>query len=52
LQGAEIDPDEPRLSERIRALQILRLLELIAEPNAIGSDIRLVLLGRLRAMLV
>jgi len=51
LQGAEIDPDKPQLLDRISALQTLRLLELIAEPNMIGSDIRLVLLGRLRAML-
>jgi aminoglycoside phosphotransferase (APT) family kinase protein len=51
LQGAEIDPDKPQLLDRISALQTLRLLELLAEPNMIGSDIRPVLLGRMRAMI-
>jgi aminoglycoside phosphotransferase (APT) family kinase protein len=52
LQGAEIDPDGPQLADRIRFLQILRLLELTADPNAVGSDIRDVLINRLKTMLV
>jgi aminoglycoside phosphotransferase (APT) family kinase protein len=51
LEGAEINPDEPQLAERIRALQTLRLLELVVDPNAIGSDIRRMLVNRLQAIL-
>jgi hypothetical protein len=51
LQGAEIDPSEPQLAERITSLQTVRMLEMIADPNAIGSDIRQILLNRLQSML-
>ena len=51
LEGAEIDPAEPQLPDRIKALQTLRLLELIADPNAVGSDIRGVFLNQLQTML-
>lgn len=51
LEGAEIDADEPQLPARIRAIQMLRMLELIADPNALGSDIRRILVDRLQAML-
>ncbi len=51
LQGAGIDPHEPHLAERIRALQTLRMLELIADPDATRADIRGVLIRRLQAVL-
>jgi aminoglycoside phosphotransferase (APT) family kinase protein len=51
LEGAEIDADEYQLPDRIRSLQTLRLLELVADPNAIDSDIRRILVNQLRAIL-
>jgi hypothetical protein len=52
LEGAEIDPNEPQLSERITSLRTVYMLEMIADPKAIGSDIWQILLNRLQAMLV
>jgi aminoglycoside phosphotransferase (APT) family kinase protein len=51
LEGAEIDTDEYQLPDRIRSLQALRLLELVADPNAIDSDMRRILVNQLRAIL-
>ncbi len=37
LAGAGIDPAEPRLSERVRVLQVLRMMEQLATGNlAVG----------------
>jgi aminoglycoside phosphotransferase (APT) family kinase protein len=52
LQGAGMDPDEPHLAERIRAIQILRLLELTADPKALSGDMRGFLVNNLQAMLL
>jgi len=35
LAGADIDPAEPRLSERVHALQVLRMMEQLARGNLV-----------------
>ena len=51
LQGAGIDAIEPELAERIDALQVLRMLELLGGDSPLDTDIAGILAGRLRAML-
>jgi len=51
LQGAGVDPEEARLTDRIRTLQVLRMLELAADPEALGADVRRVVVGQLQASL-
>jgi aminoglycoside phosphotransferase (APT) family kinase protein len=52
LQGAGIDPGEPQLQDRIRAIQVLHLLELVADPNAISSHMRSLMLNQLQTLLL
>jgi aminoglycoside phosphotransferase (APT) family kinase protein len=49
LEAAEIDTSDPDLSKRLRALQILRMLELLAEQQALG--VREAVIHRLRSTL-
>jgi aminoglycoside phosphotransferase (APT) family kinase protein len=50
LQGAGIDADEEDLPDRVRALQVLRMLELTAGER-LAPDVRPILADRLRVML-
>jgi aminoglycoside phosphotransferase (APT) family kinase protein len=49
LRGAGVSADEPLLLPRIRALQALRMLQLLADAERLEPDVRAVVLGRLRA---
>jgi aminoglycoside phosphotransferase (APT) family kinase protein len=51
LQGAGIDPADPLLPARVHALQVLRMLELVADETSLSPDVRRVVADRLRAML-
>jgi aminoglycoside phosphotransferase (APT) family kinase protein len=51
LDGAAIDPDEPHLAARIHTIQVLRLLEIVADPLTVSPDIREVLLAELSGRL-
>jgi aminoglycoside phosphotransferase (APT) family kinase protein len=51
LQGAGIDPSDPQLPARVHALQVLRMLELVADETSLSPDVRRVVADRLRAML-
>jgi aminoglycoside phosphotransferase (APT) family kinase protein len=48
LEGAGIDPDEPELGRRVRTLQILRMLELLA-AGTLASGVAAVVENRLRS---
>ena len=50
LAGADIDPAEPRLSERVHALQVLRVMEQLASGN-LAPGITGIVTDRLRAAL-
>jgi aminoglycoside phosphotransferase (APT) family kinase protein len=51
LQGAGIDPSDPQLSARVHALQVLRMLELVADERSLSPDVRRVVTDRLQVML-
>lgn len=51
LQGAEIDATDPRLPARVRSLQVLRMLELLAGQPSLAPDVQHILDDRLHAML-
>jgi aminoglycoside phosphotransferase (APT) family kinase protein len=51
LPGAGIDPADPRLPARVRSLQVLRMLELLASGSGLDRGIRDIVAGRLRAEL-
>lgn len=51
LQGAAIDAADPELPDRVRSLQVLRMLELLAGETRLGPDVRRILAERLRDML-
>jgi aminoglycoside phosphotransferase (APT) family kinase protein len=51
LRAAGIDPAEPGLDERVRALQILRMLEQLGGEAVLEGGVRGAVLGRLREML-
>jgi hypothetical protein len=51
LYGAGIEPNEPDLAERVDALQILRMLELLGGERRLDEDIAGIVVARLRAML-
>jgi len=51
LHGAAIDPAEPRLTDRVRTLQLLRMLELLADPTTLSPDVRGVVDTRLKEMI-
>jgi aminoglycoside phosphotransferase (APT) family kinase protein len=51
LQGAGIDATEPDLAERIDALQVLRMLELLGGDRPLDADVAGIVAGRLQAML-
>jgi hypothetical protein len=50
LAGAGIDPAEPRLGERVHALQVLRMMEQLANGN-LAPGIAGIVTDRLRAVL-
>jgi len=51
LQGAGIDPTDPRLPTRVRALQVLRMLELVTDETGLSPEVRRVVADRLRTTL-
>ena len=50
LHGAGVDKNDPELLSRIRALQLLRMLELLA-GDSLGPDVRRIVANRLRTTL-
>jgi hypothetical protein len=52
LDGAGIDATDPLLHPRIRVLQILRMLEMLATRPGLRPDVRRVVTDRLRAKLI
>jgi aminoglycoside phosphotransferase len=50
LRGAGIDPAEPLLAERVRALQVLRMLELL-DGDSLSDDVRAIVETRLASEL-
>ena len=51
LQGAEIEATDPQLDARVRALQVLRMLELLADGTDLAPDVQRVRADRLHRML-
>jgi aminoglycoside phosphotransferase (APT) family kinase protein len=51
LRGAGVDPDEPGLGERVRALQVLRMLELLGGDRPLDPGVAAPVADRLRATL-
>lgn len=51
LAGAAIDPTDPDLPDRIHSLQVLRMLELLADETRLSPEIRGVVTDRLLSML-
>jgi aminoglycoside phosphotransferase (APT) family kinase protein len=51
LQGAGIDATDPELPIRVRSLQVLRMLELLAGETILGPDVQRIVADRLRATL-
>ena len=48
LRGAGIDASDRRLADRVRSLQLLRMLELLADPTSLAPGVRNVVADRLR----
>ncbi len=51
LHGAGVDAADPDLSARIASLQVLRMLELLAEDAGLSAAVQPIVLDRLRTML-
>jgi aminoglycoside phosphotransferase (APT) family kinase protein len=51
LDGAGIDATDPELADRVRSLQVLRMLELLAGRTSLGPDVQRIVADRLRATL-
>jgi hypothetical protein len=51
LQGAGIDATDPELAVRVRSLQVLRMLELLAGETSLAPDVQRIVAARLRSML-
>jgi aminoglycoside phosphotransferase (APT) family kinase protein len=51
LQGAGVDATDPELPVRVRTLQVLRMLELLAGEASLAPEVRRIVADRLRAML-
>jgi aminoglycoside phosphotransferase (APT) family kinase protein len=51
LDGAGVDAADPLLHPRIRALQVLRMLELLVDQPSLSPDVRRIVADRLRAKL-
>lgn len=51
LEGAGVDARDPELSERVELLQILRMLELLADDSTLDTGIRRIVASRLGAAL-
>jgi aminoglycoside phosphotransferase (APT) family kinase protein len=51
LQGAGIDATDPQLPARVRSLQVLRMLELLAGQPSLAPDVQRIVADRLHAML-
>jgi aminoglycoside phosphotransferase (APT) family kinase protein len=51
LQGAEIDATDLELPVRVRSLQVLRMLELLAGETSLAPDVQRIVADRLRSML-
>lgn len=50
LVGAAVDPADPDLPDRIRSLQVLRMLELLADETRLSLGIRGIMTDRLLSM--
>jgi hypothetical protein len=51
LQGAGVDATDPELPVRVRSLQVLRMLELLAGEASLAPEVRRIVADRLRAVL-
>jgi aminoglycoside phosphotransferase (APT) family kinase protein len=51
LHGAGIDATDPQLPARVRSLQVLRMLELLAGQTTFTPDVQRIVAGRLQALL-
>jgi hypothetical protein len=51
LRGAGIDATDPQLPVRVRCLQVLRMVELLAGETSLAPEVRGIVADRLRAML-
>jgi aminoglycoside phosphotransferase (APT) family kinase protein len=51
LEAAEIDGADPLLPDRIRGLQMLRMLEIIGDTHGVGANVRQLIVRRLLAAL-
>lgn len=51
LRGADIDAIDPELSDRVRSLQVLRMLELLAGETSLAPEVQRIVTDRLRTML-
>jgi aminoglycoside phosphotransferase (APT) family kinase protein len=51
LEGAGIDATDPQLPVRVRALQLLRMLELLAAESRLEPEVQGIVADRLRSML-
>jgi aminoglycoside phosphotransferase len=51
LRGAGIDATDPELPVRVRCLQVLRMVELLAGEPSLAPEVRHIVAERLRAML-
>jgi hypothetical protein len=51
LQGAGIDATDPELPVRVRSLQVVRMLELLAGEASLAPGVQRIVADRLHAML-
>ena len=51
LQGAGIDATDPELPVRVRSLQVVRMLELLAGETSLAPGVQRIVADRLHAML-
>ena len=51
LRGAGIDATDPELPVRVRCLQVLRMVELLAGETRLAPEVRGIIADRLRSML-
>jgi hypothetical protein len=51
LEGAGIDATDPELAVRVRSLQVVRMLELLADESSLAPEVQPIVAERLRAML-
>jgi aminoglycoside phosphotransferase (APT) family kinase protein len=51
LEGVGIDATDPELAVRVHSLQVLRMLELLADETSLAPEVQPTVAERLRAML-